>query len=75
MRINSDEIEEVFYHEGGETLAQGARRGGGCHILENIQGQLGRVSLKMSLLWMDQMTLVGLGDLKCLFCPKLFYDF
>lgn len=29
-----------------------------------IQGQLGRVSLKMSLLWMDQMTLAGLGDLK-----------
>jgi len=36
--------EEIFYHEGGETLAQVAQRGGGGPIPGNIQGHLGRGS-------------------------------
>jgi len=33
--------EEMFYNEGGETLAQVAQRGGRCPIPGNIQGQVG----------------------------------
>ena len=36
--------EEMFYDEGGETLAQVAQRGGRCPIPGNIQGQVGRGS-------------------------------
>ena len=32
---------EIFYTEGGETLAQFAQRGGQCPIPGNIQGQIG----------------------------------
>jgi len=35
-------MEEIFYHEGGETLAQVAQRGGGGPIPGSIPGQLGR---------------------------------
>ena len=47
--------EEIFYNEGGETLAQVAQRGGGCSTPGNIQDLVGRslsnlVQLKMSLL-------------------------
>jgi len=45
--------EEIFYHEGGETLEQVARRGSGGPIPGHIQGQVGWGSeqeLKMSLL-------------------------
>ena len=33
--------EEVFYSEGGETVAQIAQRSWGCPIPRNIQGQVG----------------------------------
>jgi len=33
--------EEIFYHEGGETLEQVAQRGGRCPIPGNVQGQIG----------------------------------
>ena len=33
--------EEIFYNEGGETLAQVAQRGSGGPIPGNIQGQVG----------------------------------
>jgi len=36
--------EEIFYSEGGKTLAQVARRGGQCPIPGNIEGQVGRGS-------------------------------
>jgi len=34
--------EDIFYHEGGETLEQVAQRGSKCPIPGNIQGQVGR---------------------------------
>jgi len=33
--------EEIFYHEGGETLAHVVQRGCRCPIPGNIQGQVG----------------------------------
>ena len=36
--------EEIFDDEGGETLAQVARRGGRCPIPGNVQGQVGQGS-------------------------------
>jgi len=39
-RIQTGYKEEIFYHEGGETLAQVAQRGGGCPMPGNIQGQV-----------------------------------
>ena len=36
--------EEIFYHEGGETLAQVTQRGGRWPIPGNIQGQVARGS-------------------------------
>ena len=33
--------EEIFYHEGGETLEQVAQRGSGGPVSGNIQGQVG----------------------------------
>jgi len=35
---------EIFYTEGGETLAQVAQRDGRCHIPGNVQSQVGRGS-------------------------------
>jgi len=43
-RFRLDIKEELFYHEGGETLAQVAQRGGRCPIPGNIQGQVGQGS-------------------------------
>ena len=47
--------EEIFYDEGGETLAQVSQRGARCPICGNVQVQVGQGSehliwLKMSLL-------------------------
>ena len=36
--------EEIFYSEGGETLAQVTQRGSGGPMHGNIQGQIGRGS-------------------------------
>ena len=36
--------EEIFYHEGDETLEQVAQRQSGSAISGNIQGQVGRGS-------------------------------
>jgi len=36
--------EDLFYHEGRETLEQIVQRGGGCPIPRNIQGQVGQGS-------------------------------
>jgi len=48
MQMNSKKalitIEEIFYAEGGETLARVAQRGGRCPIPGNIQGKAGRGS-------------------------------
>ena len=43
-RFRLDIRKDFFYHEGGETLAQVAQRGGRCPIPGNIQGQAGRGS-------------------------------
>ena len=37
-------ISSVFYSKGSETLEQVARTGGGCSVLEDIQGQAGQGS-------------------------------
>ena len=37
-------MEEIFYHEGGETLERVAQRGTGDPIPGNIPGQVGRGS-------------------------------
>jgi len=37
-------VEEIFYHEDGETLAQAAQRGGQCPIPGAIPGQAGQDS-------------------------------
>ena len=34
-------MEEIFYDDDGETLAQVAQRDGGCPVPGNIQGQVG----------------------------------
>jgi len=36
--------EEIFYNEGGDTLAQVAQRGDRCPIPGNVQGQVERGS-------------------------------
>jgi len=36
--------EEIFYHEGGETLGQVAQRGGRCPIPGQTEGQAGQGS-------------------------------
>jgi len=40
-RLGLDRREDLFYSEGGETLAQVAQRVGRCPIPGNIQGQVG----------------------------------
>ena len=43
-RLRLDNNEEIFYHEGGETLEQVVQRGGGCPIPGNFQGHIGQGS-------------------------------
>jgi len=43
-RSCQDQKEEIFYAEGGETLAQVAQRSGRWPIAGNIPGQVGRGS-------------------------------
>jgi len=45
--------EEGFYNKGGEELEQVARRGGGCPIPGNTQGQAGRGSEHLMELWLS----------------------
>ena len=49
MYLQTGYKEEVFYTEGGETLAQVAQRGGRSPIPGNIQGQVGWGSEQLDL--------------------------
>jgi len=71
--------EEIFYSEGGESLAQIAQRGGRCPIPGKIQDQVGQGSEQPDLLiWLKMSLLIAWGldqmAFKCPFQPKLFYD-
>ena len=43
----------MFYHQGGEALAQVAQRGGGCPIPGDTQGQAGWGSEHLMELWVS----------------------
>ena len=62
----------VFYHQGGEAVAQVAQRGGGCPIPGDTQGQAGWGSEHLMELWvslfiageLDWVAFKGLFQLK-----------
>jgi len=68
--------EEIFYHEGAETLARVAQRGRRCPIPGNIQGPVGRGSEKPGLVEDVPAHCRGVGKMtfKGAFQHKLFYD-
>jgi len=55
-RFSLDIRKKFFSHEGGETLEWVAQRGGGCPILGNIQGQVGRGSEQPGLVEVSLLT-------------------